>query len=96
MKNDICIRAIYLPDLTLIQEKDNRLCVFQYNHKIKKFQMIGHNDFTYDVDQLINDDDWIIYKIWTDSDEYNDIEYGEYEKINNCKLKDVINFIFNK
>lgn len=79
----------------LVTEKHTEFPIFQYNNSTKKFEMLGHDDFRYDVECLIEDDDWSVYKIFiNDTDDYN--IYNTYEKVDKHNILAIINSLYNE
>lgn len=53
-----CIRAIYIQDIRFPDTP-----VFELDKEAKVFMMMGDPLFQYDMEEVLKDDDWIIFSI---------------------------------
>lgn len=67
------IRAIYLPDLAF-EPCDGNL-IFEYDKQTKRFHMCIDPEFMYDVQAILEDNNWIVFETELCKDE-NSIQYG--------------------
>jgi hypothetical protein len=78
------LKAIYKPDLAF----DGLAIIFEYNKDKNQFIMVDDKDYCYDVDALVEDEDWLIFKTCLHSDGEHDC--GETAIIYN---KDILKYI---
>lgn len=84
------IKAIYLPDLAF---DSNKSCIFEYKKGQDFFFMATDNEIIYDIEPLVEDENWYIFEteLKIDEDSINKFKYGEVKRIPNNKLVEYIN-----
>ena len=60
-KMDDCIRAIYIWDVRFPDAP-----VFELNEETKAFEMVGDPSFHYDMEEVLSNDDWILFSVVDD------------------------------
>lgn len=83
MKN---IKAIYLPDLAFNSKES---CIYEYEKGQDFFYMATDNEIIYDIEPLVEDEDWYIFETDLKIDEKNR-EYGIVKRIPNKHLIEYI------
>lgn len=83
-------RAIYIGDV-----RHEVAPIFEFNPEEQRFEMTNNLEFSYSVEQVIEDDDFIVCKIWSDEFEPpTDMNEWEFEIVNKGNLATIIDLFY--
>lgn len=75
------IRALYIGDVRYSESP-----VFEFNKEEGVFEMLGDKEFRYPVEDILEDDDWMVFEIR----HRGNIEDGEVRYIGRSELRDIL------